>query len=37
MSSVVYDIETKAKVIKILKDNEIGFELTNYCGFEKII
>ncbi|MBR2884056.1 MAG: LytTR family transcriptional regulator DNA-binding domain-containing protein [Clostridia bacterium] len=40
MSSVVYDMakkdETKAKVIKILNDNEIAFEITNCCGFEKI-
>ena len=40
MSSVVYDVakkdEIKAKVIKILNDNEIAFELTNCCGIEKI-
>ena len=40
MSSVVYDVEkkdeTKAKVIKLLDDNEISFELTNCCGSEKI-
>ena len=40
MSSVVYDVakkdEIKAKVIKILNDNEISFELTNCCGSEKI-
>ncbi len=40
MSSVVYDVakkdETKAKVIKLLDDNEISFELTNCCGSTKI-
>lgn len=40
MSSVVYDMakkdETKAKVIKVLNDNEITFEVTNCCGSEKI-
>lgn len=40
MSSVVYDVakkdEIKAKVIKILNDNEISFELTECCGSEKI-
>jgi len=40
MSSVVYDVakkdEIKAKVIKILNDNEISFELTECCGLEKI-
>ncbi len=40
MSSVVYNTtkkdETKAKVIKFLKDNEIDFELTECCGSEKI-
>ena len=40
MSSVVYDVakkdEIKAKVIKILNDNEISFELTNCCDSEKI-
>ena len=40
MCSVVYDVakkdETKAKIIKILNDNEIAFELTECCGSEKI-
>ena len=40
MCSVVYDVakkdEIKAKVIKILNDNEISFELTECCGSEKI-
>lgn len=40
MSSVVYNIakkdETKTKVIKFLKDNEIAFTLTRCNGSEKI-
>ena len=40
MSSVVYDMakkdEIKTRVIKLLNDNEIAFELTNCCGIEKI-
>ena len=40
MSSVVYDVakkdETKARVVKLLNDNEIAFEVTNCCGSEKI-
>lgn len=40
MSSVVYDVakkdETKARVVKLLNDNEIVFEVTNCCGSEKI-
>lgn len=40
MSSAVYDMakkdEIKTRVIKLLNDNEIAFELTNCCGIEKI-